>query len=422
MLDLLLAAARCGVAGGGVLAAELVAARLLGHVASSPRCRTRRRVPTGGVQEADPRRGRQVTSRATGRQTTRAAAASRTSAHTGPGSGAGGAVIRASRRSRAVTNEPSAAAGRRAADRAQRAGQLRRRRVRGRDVVGPHLDQRGHRDLRADHPRHERRRRPPRDERQHHEVVAFAQVRTLVGEHGDDLAGVERLAACPTESTRRERRPGRQYATGRRGRARGRRARRATAWRARRAGRSGGAGPAACATSSRPSRRGASRPGRPRWRARGGGRRRPRAPPRDRAASTASALHRSGPSGASPYTVPAPTSASPPASPTACQTSSAPTGSRTGQWAAARARLTGSASATPSTSSPSAATSTTSMLPERGPARRRLCYPSRSRSRARSSGGMEPTKRASAAPRSPAASSATFISSATWSSRLPTAR
>ena len=65
--------------------------------------------------------------------------------------------------------------------------------MRRRDVVGPHLDQRGHRDLRADHPLHERRRRAPRDERQHHEVVALTQVRALVGEHRDDLGRVQRL-------------------------------------------------------------------------------------------------------------------------------------------------------------------------------------------------------------------------------------
>ena len=106
-------------------------------------------------------------------------------------------MIRASRRSRAVTNEPSAAAGAAPPTVAQCARQLGRLRVRGGDVVGPHLDQRGHRDLGADHPLHERGRRPPRDERQHHEVVAFPQVRALVGEHGDDLAGVERLRGCP---------------------------------------------------------------------------------------------------------------------------------------------------------------------------------------------------------------------------------
>ena len=114
-------------------------------------------------------------------------------------------MMRASLRSSAVVNELSAAAGARATHRDERLGQLSGARLAHGDVVGPHLDERGDRELRAHHPPHERRRRAPRHERQHDEVVPFPQVGALVGEHGPHLVDVEAV-----QHTRRDDQPGAQ--------------------------------------------------------------------------------------------------------------------------------------------------------------------------------------------------------------------
>ena len=99
--------------------------------------------------------------------------------------------MRANLRCSAAVNELSAAAGATPPIAPSAPESCLRARLPHGDVVGPHLDQRGDGELRAHHPPHEGRGRPPRHEGQYDEVVPLPQVRALVGEHGPHLVDVE---------------------------------------------------------------------------------------------------------------------------------------------------------------------------------------------------------------------------------------
>ena len=338
---------------------------------------------------------------------------SRTSARNASGSGAGGSTMRANLRCNAAVNELSAAAGA-PPHRAERLGELLGARLAHGDVVGPHLDQRGDGELRAHHPPHERRGRPPRHERQHDEVVPLPQVRALMGEHGPHLVDVEAV-----QHARGDDQPGAQagqavgdrdgvfeHAGARRGGPRrGEQVEQLAVPGAdpQRADRDGGEH----AEQPGGQRRGEEqRDGRAARPARAAARPRARrAPSRRRAAAR--------PAGRARRSV----------------RRRAARGHRRARWPARAAALRpGRGRATgpwPGGGSP------VRRAPRRTRAGRarpapwrvgRLGQSRRSRRAARSSSGMEPRKRASAAPRSGVASSASRISSATWSARLAVAR